>query len=508
MPLAFRTRQWCLSRIYRDCSSTNSTIKKPFNQNPDKLGWYPPTEQTVRWKLQLHCHKSWENRPSLQTLGPSHPERIQAPGCCFPTLIGHSSTSTTLGCKIAWSLVSKIERPETSFKEPQEFVEIQVFYHIFGVPSHQYIFAAVPGLRLGSCFGRSSTWSTSWWKSHRESLQVWKLRAKDATAHGISHLLRNCTGSLFGDFWWHEFCWGTMASLEQKHHVLQVWCQSGPCRFCQVVGYHKISGVESRASGLFPQNLGSVSQKYLSSNTPLCWFLGFYTSIRNEQCLTGPLLFPDVQSKQPWCGDGQGLQLHQYLSHLQRKDTPHKFRDRFVLVPLQVEQIREHPIPKQQELLHWVWQHCPVEASVNSATALVSQKYHKFVKQNLHFSAFCMISWGSVFLLEFLESELSCSAASTPHWRRPVCPLNGIRSFSCFTTVVYFLFSIHNNRWIFSDYFDMIGSWYDNTTAAVLHEFRQFASILCHHCLLHGLTGTKEALHEKEAVTQIHSVRI
>lgn len=98
----------------------------------------------------------------LQTLGPSHPERIQAPGCCFPTLIGHSSTSTTLGlCRIAWSLVSKIERPETSFKEPQEFVEIQVVYHIFGVPSHQYIFAAVPGLRLGSCFGRSNTWSTS-----------------------------------------------------------------------------------------------------------------------------------------------------------------------------------------------------------------------------------------------------------------------------------------------------------------------------------------------------------
>jgi len=38
-------------------------------------------------------------------------------------------------------------------------------------------------------------------------------------------------------------------------------------------------------------------------------------------------------------------------------------------------------------------------------------------------------------------------------------------------------------------------------TAAVLHEFRQFVSILCHHCLLHGLTSTKEALHEKEAVT-------
>lgn len=189
-----------IQRLLLDKFDNQKAIQSKSIQN--KHGWYPPTEQTVGWKLQLHCHKSWENRPSDPwTLAPCGV--IQAPGCCFPTLIGHSSTSTTLGCKIAWSLVSKIERPETSFKEPQEFVEIQVVYHIFGVPSHQYIFAAVPGLRLGSCFGRSSTWSTSWWKSgliksHRESLQVWKLRAKDATAHGISHLLKNCTGY----FWW------------------------------------------------------------------------------------------------------------------------------------------------------------------------------------------------------------------------------------------------------------------------------------------------------------------
>lgn len=131
MPLAFRTRQWCLSRIYRDCSSTNSTTKKPFNQNPFKISSGDIPQQNKQYVGNCNFIATSLGKIDLQTLGPWHPERIQAPGCCFPTMIGHSSTSTTLGCVEllgAWCLkLRDLESPSKNHKNLLRFKSFIIF---------------------------------------------------------------------------------------------------------------------------------------------------------------------------------------------------------------------------------------------------------------------------------------------------------------------------------------------------------------------------------------------